>query len=349
MFQPLISRFNNLRKQKYFDNSLFRSKKQYACIGIGIHSLTNLYPILHHFGINVKYICTKSSVWNAQMHRIFSGSQFIHSINDIISDKEVEGVFVCASPSAHFEILQKLLKVGKKVFVEKPPCQHLSELKALIELSPEIVCKVGLQRRYWPGNKYLFKKIPSAKSYQYSFHFGKYIQGNTFTDLFIHAFDYCSFLFGNYKILSFSKHQDDTGITVQLHILHSSGVSGLIEASTQFSWNSPCDVITINCQSESIVVRYPLEVKGNQKPRHFLNVPAERLINQPLITKEYFSATNLIVPAPELNTLVLQGFYKEVKTFIDIVEGLSSNRIPKNDLSGMVSTFEIIEQLQSSN
>jgi virulence factor len=348
MLQPLINRFNSLRKQKYFNQSLFKSTKQYACIGVGMHSLANIYPILHHFGINVKYICTRSSAWDSQMQRTFPSTQFIHSIDDIIDDKEIEGVFVCATPSAHFEILKKLLSAGKKIFVEKPPCQHLSELKDLIEISTTMVCKVGLQRRYWPGNKYLLKKLSAAKSYQYSFHFGKYIQGNVFTDLFIHSLDYCSFLFGNYKILSFTKHKDDTGTTVQLHVSHSNGVSGLIELSTQFSWNSPSDIITINCQSESIVVQYPLKIKGDQKPKHFLNIPAERLINQPLIIKEYFSATNLIIPAPELNTLVLQGFYNEVKTFIEIVEGQVSKNILQNDLPGMMPTFEIIEQLQAS-
>jgi virulence factor len=349
MLQPLITRFNNLRKQKYFNQSLFKSTKQYACIGVGMHSLANIYPILHHFEINVKYICTQSSVWDSQMHKFFSTAQFVHSIEEIINDKEIEGVFVCTTPSAHFGILKKLFSAGKKVFVEKPPCQHLSELKELIEINSGTICKVGLQRRYWPGNKHLLKRLASAKSYQYSFHFGKYIQGNIFTDLFIHALDYCSFLFGNYKILSSSKHSDDTGMTVQLHVLHSNGISGLIELSTQFSWNSPSDSIAINCQNESITVQYPLKIKGDQKPKNFLNIPTERLFNQPLVTKEYFSAANLIVPAPELNTLVLQGFYNEVKTFIEIVERSSSKNMVQNDLFGMISTFEIIEKLQAPN
>ena len=346
--QPLITRFNNFRKQKFLNNILFKTSKQYACVGVGMHSLANLYPILNHFRISIKYIYTRSSKWDGQMKQIFPTTRFTHSIEEIINDNDVEGVFICAAPSAHFEILKKLLQTGKKVFVEKPPCQHLSELNQLINIGPGLVCKIGLQRRYWPGNKHVSKRIATAKTYQYAFHFGKYIQGDVYTELFIHAFDYCSFLFGPYKIASFSNHNDNDGITVQLHVLHANGVSGLIDLSTEFSWSAPFDQLVINCKSETITLGYPLQVKSIQKPKHILGLPAERIMNQPLTTKEYFSAGNLLIPAAELNTLVLQGFYDEIKTFVNIVEGRISKNVTQNDLPSMVNTFDILDQLQHS-
>jgi virulence factor len=345
---PLVNRFKNFRKQKYFDNTLFTSKKKYAFVGIGIHSLANIYPILHHFGISVKYIYTRSSKWDSQMKRLFKESRFIHSITEIIDDQEVEGVFVCATPTAHFEILKKLLDGGKKVFIEKPPCQNLSELNILTQFGPKAVCKIGLQRRYWAGNKYLRSIADSAISYNYVFHFGKYVGGNTYTELFIHAFDYCLFVFGDYKLLSFSNHINNEGTTVQLHVRHSNGISGLIEVSSEFSWNAPTDQLTINCKRETIEVRYPMEINAIQKPKHLFGVPAERLLNEPLTTKKYFSAGNLLAPVPELNTLVLLGFYQEIKTFVDIVEGRMTKTVLNNDLPSMRNTFETIDQLQHS-
>lgn len=282
------------------------------------------------------------------MRPIFPECRFIHAIDEILNDREIEGVFVCASPSAHFEILRKLLMAGKKVFIEKPPCRHLHELEQLTQNDANAICKVGLQRRYWRGNKEVFKIIPSAKSYCYTFHFGTFIQGDPFTDLFIHALDYCAFLFGKYKVASSSKQKDGSGITIQLHVMHLNGISGLIELSTHFSWNVPSDIMTIHCKNESLIVQYPLLVKGNEKPRHLFNIPSERLMNQPLVTKQYFSAHSLIIPTAEVNTLVLQGFYNEVKAFIEIAEGWRNDGIVQNDLPGLKSVYEIIEELRGS-
>lgn len=342
----LIKRLNKLRKINYLSNPLYQTQKKYAFIGIGMHSLSNLYPIIHHFGITLKYISTQSSTWENRMLESFPDTRFIHSIEEIADDPEVEGVLICTSPSAHFDILKKLLGAGKKVFIEKPPCRHLSELEHLIQIYPDAICKVGLQRRYWRGNKIILKKLSSAQSYRQLFHFGALMEGDPFTELFIHALDYCKFLFGDYKLLSNTSHKDNNRITVQFHVQHHDGISGLIELSTHFSWNAPTDQMTINCKNETLHVQYPLQVKGEEKPRRPLNLPTERLLNQPTVTKEYFTAHQLIIPAPEVNTLVLQGFYDEIKTFIDIAEGRIRNKTIQNDLPGLKTIYEIMEALR---
>lgn len=344
MLNAAINRFNRIRKTKHQNNRLFLTRKKYAFIGIGMHSLANFYPLLHHFSINLKYIYTKSSQSGVQLKKQFPSCTFTHNLSDILNDTEVEGVFVCSTPSSHFSILHALADAGKKIFIEKPPCESLHELEILISNKSLEICKVGFQRRYWPGNKIVAKKIKKAKSYCYNFLFGSYISGNPYTELFIHALDYCLFLFGECKILSSNVVKDSSGETLHLHVKHNEGISGLIEASTHFSWNSPQDRLTINCTEETIEVTYPKSVRGFQKPTRVLNIPTERFLQQPEITKDYFNTGNNVLPIRDLNTLVVQGFYNEVEVFIALVEN-ADRHVIKNDLPGLLPLYRMLHQI----
>jgi virulence factor len=347
MISALLNKFNTLRKEKLFNTPLYKAQQGYAFIGVGMHSLTNLYPILRHFGIRLHYICTKNSSWNKEMASLFPGCHFTNNVSDILQDPAVTGVFLCTKAEAHFGLLTQLLNSGKPVFVEKPPCYSLEQLEQLTKLNPQGICKVGLQRRYWPANKHLVKKVPKVKSYIYRFHFGSYLQGDPFTELFIHALDYCDHLFGNYTLQSFSKNKDNNGLTVQLHVRHQGNISGLIELSTHFSWNAPTDILEINSSDEALTVQYPILVEGLQKPKRIMNIPTERLLQQPIVRKTYFTTGNLLTPVAELNTLVLQGFYHEMEAFIQLTEGMpNANKLVKNDLPGLKPIFNIIEEIR---
>ncbi len=346
MIDILLNKYNQYRKRKYFRSRLFQTKKKYAFIGLGMHSLNNLYPILRHFNIQLKYICTKNSEWNKEVSLLFPSCIVTHSIEDILNDKEVDGVFVCTTADAHYSIVDQLLNSGKNVFVEKPPCNSISELNSLIKSYPDQTCKVGLQRRYWPGNNYAIKKSKHASGYFYRFHVGAYPHGDILSELFIHPLDYCFFLFGEYRLKSFSSVTNEWGLAIQMHIEHTNGISGLADFSTQHSWNSPLEMLSVNTHSEDLTIQYPLLVSGKQKPGRYFNIPAERILGQPVITKEYFSTGNFISPVHELNTLVLQGFYHEIETFIELVENPRSNKTNRNDLAGLMNVYSVIEQLR---
>jgi virulence factor len=347
MINSLLNRARAFRKAQYFKNGLFHTKKKYAFVGLGMHSLTNLYPVLRHYGIHLKYICTKGSSWKHDLVHIFPETTFTNRQEDILEDREIEGIFISASPAAHFGLLQKALESGKKVFIEKPPCQSLSELQQLIDIGGSVVCKVGLQRRYWPGTRFVKRKIMNARSYTYQFHTGSYIDGDIFTELFIHPVDYALFLFGAADIKSRSIIKDPTGVTAQIHLVHHNNVTGLIECSTRHSWNNPVDGLAIDSDKEYLTVQYPLLVEGKQKPSRIMNIPYERILNQPTVIHEYFSAKNLILPVQELNTVYLQGFYSELETFIKIVEENDTSSA-KNDLPELIQLYQVLEALKEN-
>ena len=54
MIHHLIDRYKRLRTEHFLRRSFPGS---YAFVGMGQHSLTNLYPILQYLGVRLKYIC----------------------------------------------------------------------------------------------------------------------------------------------------------------------------------------------------------------------------------------------------------------------------------------------------
>jgi virulence factor len=353
MLNALLKKFNHHRKEKYFQNPLFHAQKAYAFVGFGIHSMTTLYPILRHYNIRLKYICTQATDWSKQLSPLFPGCNFTHDLGTITRDTSVAGVFVCTAPEAHYSILTELLTAGKSVFVEKPPCQTLPELRELHRINPAAICKIGLQRRHWPGNLTVLKKCSRAKNYLYQFQTGPFPQGDPFTELFIHPLDYARFLFGDPRLQSFSKQQDDKGITLQLHLRHPGGCSGLLHLSTHYTWNPPLETLTVNLPDESLTLQYPTSVTGKQMPFRVMNIPAERLMNRPLNAKEYWSGVPTLTPSLETNTLDTQGFLSEIEDFVARAENSGArnpdSRTPNpagnNDLASLFSVYELFHTL----
>ena len=54
MIQQLIERYKRIRTKHFLAQTYQYS---YAFVGMGQHSLSNLYPVLHYLGVPLKYIC----------------------------------------------------------------------------------------------------------------------------------------------------------------------------------------------------------------------------------------------------------------------------------------------------
>ena len=141
-----ILRWRSLRNRKTLQSAY---SARYAFVGVGSHALQNLYPVLQYLGIRLKYICCKSPDKLALIEQRF-GATASTSLDTILNDREVKGVFVCTSPQSHYEICSKVIASGKYLFVEKPPCQTLEQLENLIAADKRQVTMVGMQKRYSP-------------------------------------------------------------------------------------------------------------------------------------------------------------------------------------------------------
>ena len=204
MIQQLIDRYKRLRTERFLAQTYQCS---YAFVGMGQHSLNNLYPMLHYLSVPLKYICVTSERKARLIERKFPYVKATTSLDDILTDETVKGFFVSASPAAHFSIALRVLESGKSLFIEKPPCQSLQELDALIDkqrLYGSPVAMVGLQKRYAPAVQILWKRLRNEHLVSYDLHYltGNYPEGNALIDLFIHPLDLVTFLFGKPEIIA---------------------------------------------------------------------------------------------------------------------------------------------------
>lgn len=334
-----IERWRSQRNKKMLQ-SPYTGK--YAFVGVGSHALQNLYPLLEYLGIRLKYICCKSPDKLELIERRF-GVKATTSLDTVLNDTEVKGIFVCTSPQKHFEICFRVISSGKYLFVEKPPCRTLQELEKLIEADVQQKVMVGMQKRYSPLIETLKERLSKSVviSYTYSYHTGAYPEGEPLTDLFIHPVDLVAYLFGTPQKTSIQRTDQNGMITVQGLLSHGN-VKGFIELSTAYSWTNSEEILRVNTSTGEYRLYQMERLSYYPHPKKIMGIPIEKLglfstSEQILLERNNFN------PLIANNQLFTQGFFSEIKSFADMAE-FSGNNL--SSLSSLKSTYNILDSLR---
>ena len=341
--KTLIERLKNIRKQGYIKMNF---NKKYAFIGIGNHSINNLYPILNYHRVDLKYIVTQSLKNAETIDRNFSNVIGTSDLEVVLKDPEVSGVFICAQPSAHFSLVKKVLQAGKNVFVEKPPCSTIEELNELIEIekASKGICLVGLQKRYAPVNLEIKKQNNAVCSYNYRFVTGAYPEGDAFLDIFIHPIDLVSYLFGPAKVASVLKQKTNGSTTIFLQLIHENSTMGTIELSTAYSWRNAMEELVINTKKGIYKSTNTENLTLEPKHGQIFNLPLEKILSKHSTSIDLIHR-NSFNPTIENNQIYSSGYYAEVLNFIRICEtGKGSNH---SALSDCLNTYELISKIRN--
>lgn len=342
MIQQLIDRYKRLRTERFLAQTYQCS---YAFVGMGQHSLNNLYPMLHYLGVPLKYICVTSERKARLIERKFPYVKATTSLDDILTDETVKGVFVSASPAAHFSIALRVLESGKSLFIEKPPCQSLQELDALIDkqrLYGSPVAMVGLQKRYAPAVQILWKRLRNEHLVSYDLHYltGNYPEGNALLDLYIHPLDLVTYLFSKPEIIACQQVAPASYILMLSH----PHIVGTLELSTAYTWTSAEESLKV-CTSKGIYRLSQMEeLTFEPKPSTIFGIPYEKIHNQNK-TVEYLYARNNFTPTLLNNQIYLQGYYSEILSFITSVEHGHSSAL--TDIATVKPTYEILMGIDS--
>ena len=85
--KQLIDRYKRFR-----NTSLLRHDyhAKYAFVGIGNHSMNNLYPVLAFLHVPLKYICCKSADKLPLIERAYAGVHATTSLQEILADEEAQ-------------------------------------------------------------------------------------------------------------------------------------------------------------------------------------------------------------------------------------------------------------------
>ena len=342
MIQKLINRYKRLRTEHYLSQTY---QHTYAFVGMGQHSLTNLYPVLNYLGVPLKYICVTSERKARMIERKFPHVTATTSLDEIINDDNIKGVFVSASPSSHFSIASRILKSGKSLFIEKPPCQTLKELDVLINLQRlhgAPVAMVGLQKRYAPAMQILRERLGKERLVGYDLHYltGAYPEGDALLDLFIHPLDLIIQLFGQPEILACQQVAPSSYILMLRH----PKIIGTIELSTAYSWTAAEETLKICTASGIYRLSQMDELTYEPIPSTVLGLPSEK-IRPWKKSIDYIYTRNNFTPILPNNQIYSQGYFNEILSFVETTEGRQAN--VASSIETARDTFIIIKTIKS--
>ena len=269
------------------------------------------------------------------------------SLDEILADEEVKGVFVSVSPEAHFSIASKVLENGKALFIEKPPCLSTAELKQLTELQKRanVLAVVDLQKRFAPAIQILKKELQrckGTKTYNLKYLTGAYPEGDSLFDLFIHPLDCVTCLFGKSEVRGM---ESINGQTLMLMFKHADA-TGILELSTGYTWSDAQESMTINTDKGVYTLEQLDSLNFRQKPHCFCGIPLEKVFTHKKVTTELFGR-NKFLPLMPNNQIFIQGYYGAIKSFADAVEGNGASAV--QSLEAFMETYSLMDAIRSFN
>ena len=319
----IIDRYRRIRSMRELQ---YTYTQQYALVGFGNHCANNLLPVIQYLQLPLKYICCTSEKKAELISQKYKGVKGTTSLQDILLDDTISGVFVAANPHSHFLIATEIIKAGKSLFIEKPPCEDKRELKALTDTvklygSQHIV--VGLQRRFAPATQILKKRLKgdSKRHYYYSYLTGLYPEGDSLLNLFIHPLDYATFLFGEAKIKSLDVIRSRDGGQTLFLILEHQDIVGMLELSIDYSWQEAQEQLNISTDKGLYVLNKMEQLDFTPRRSTVLGIPLEKVFPNNITTICLYGRNNF-VPTIGNNQIVSQGFFSEIKTFANMVENM---------------------------
>jgi virulence factor len=340
----IIAQYKKIRKKRMLKKKYIG---KYAFIGIGNHSMNNLYPILNYLNVDIKYIVVHSEDTADLIRANFPDVIALTSLEAVLKDEMIKGVFVSANPLAHFSLAKQVLKANKNLFIEKPPCASLQELAKLIAIEAASKGEVltGLQKRYAPVYTLLKNKVRKANYYTLKYKTGGYPEGDELLDLFIHPLDAMFFLFGSGEIESVKVIQQKGTLIYLAQIQHQNGVCGSLEFSTAHSWTGAQDILVVNTPKGEYITENTSQLSFQNKPKVLMGIPLEKV-------KKFVSQTRILyqqnsfLPVKEHNQLYAAGYFNEMVSFLNMCEkGSTANQSP---LLALTDTFEAIDQLRKA-
>ncbi|MFD2658437.1 inositol 2-dehydrogenase [Gracilibacillus thailandensis] len=231
-------------------------KLKIGIIGVGRIGKIHAYNALHSNKFELRAI---SDVSNDQLdHSSLRESVPIitNQPEKILTDSEIDAIFICSSTDTHVDYIKKAASEGKHVFCEKPISLHIHDTYEVLDIvkKANIKFQVGFNRRYDKhfkkvyesvrkgvvGNPHIIKitsRDPKPPSEQYIKQ-----SGGMFMDMTIHDFDLIRYLSGREveevsvktaNLISPIFHKNKDVDTAVITLIFDDGSLGVIDNSRQ--------------------------------------------------------------------------------------------------------------------
>ena len=133
-------------------------------IGAGSFAQSYLIPNVKSFGASLDGVVTSKGITSKNVANKFKFNFCSTEINDLLSNKNINTIFIATPHSSHAELTIKALETGRAVFVEKPLAINIDQLKNVIDAKVKFnnPLMVGFNRRFAPISEYIKKEFSSV-------------------------------------------------------------------------------------------------------------------------------------------------------------------------------------------
>jgi len=245
-----------------FDGNDEHKDVNVGVIGCGRIGLVHLAAIKKCPGVNVIMVSNPTVSKAEAAAKEYDVPRFTADAMDVITDKEVDAVWICSPSNVHAEQIKAAAENGKHVFCEKPIATSLPETVEAINACSDAGVKlmIGLQRRFDPNflrvkqaviNREVGTPItvkvcsrdPSPPPFEYVKD-----GGGIFADMAVHDLDMTRFLVGEdpIEIMATGSCHIDKSIeglegaeafdTAQAVVRYPGGVTAMIDVCRQSSY-----------------------------------------------------------------------------------------------------------------
>ncbi|HEY7596041.1 MAG TPA: bi-domain-containing oxidoreductase [Actinophytocola sp.] len=123
-------------------------------VGAGNYASSMLLPHLtERADVRLQHVVTTSALSGANARRKFGFADASTDLDAVLSDEDIDAVFVVTRHSTHADLAARALRAGKAVFVEKPLALSEAELAVVLDAIAESGndrLQVGFNRRFAP-------------------------------------------------------------------------------------------------------------------------------------------------------------------------------------------------------
>ena len=137
-------------------------------VGSGNYATAVLIPAFKAAGARLKTVASSGGVSGLHAGRKFGFETTTTDTASVFSDAQINAVVVTTRHDSHAGFVMQALAAGKHVFIEKPLCLTLAELRQIEEATSAPMVMVGFNRRFAPQVQRisaLLKGVTGPKSF----------------------------------------------------------------------------------------------------------------------------------------------------------------------------------------
>ena len=104
-------------------------------IGCGTHSTNNIYPMLKYSRCRLDAVCDLNEELAKHNARVFGANAVYTDAEEMLDERDLDGVFVVGPPTVHYALGKKILERGIPLFTEKPPALDLKSAQEMVDIA----------------------------------------------------------------------------------------------------------------------------------------------------------------------------------------------------------------------